>query len=176
MFVMLRGSWPGIFRRAVRDGSGAVTSVLEFSPGTVYELLDDNLEACAGDIGLALVEVVLDDRGRPREAAGSTSYPAALAAAAGARELPPAGPPPLAPEIGPPPEALPAEEEGAEEENQSRPAASAASPAASPTTAPPADDWASPDTTGLTEEEGAEQAEGADSSEPLLARSKRKRN
>ena len=53
---MLRNNWPGNFRRA-----GIV-----FEPGKAVALSKKQYEAVKGDIGSALVEVEIDDLGRPR--------------------------------------------------------------------------------------------------------------
>lgn len=64
--VMLKGNWPGNFRRSVRDEQGKVLKVLEFTPGVPVEVNDEELAAITPDIGVCIVHVQCDDKGRPR--------------------------------------------------------------------------------------------------------------
>ena len=64
--IMLRRSAHGPFRRSVRDERGNILYTLEFQPGAPLDLAGADLDAVAGDIGHALVEVGLDEKSRPR--------------------------------------------------------------------------------------------------------------
>lgn len=66
MHVMLKKTWPGNFRRTVRDAEGQPRRVLEFAPGAPVELTEEEAAAVADDIGPALVPVMLDEKQRPR--------------------------------------------------------------------------------------------------------------
>lgn len=67
MQLMLVGSWPGNFRRAIRDNAGEVVRIIEFSPGEVYDLTDEELEAVRNEVGVCLFPVEIDKRrGRHR--------------------------------------------------------------------------------------------------------------
>lgn len=64
--VMLRGGWPGTFRRTVRDGKGRAVKQLVFELGQVVDLSKADMAAVAYDIGKALLPVRLDELGRPK--------------------------------------------------------------------------------------------------------------
>lgn len=67
MQLMLVGSWPGNFRRAIRNNAGEVVRIIEFSPGEVYDLNDEELEAVRNEVGICLFPVEIDKRrGRHR--------------------------------------------------------------------------------------------------------------
>jgi len=68
--VMLKIGAPGTFHRSVRDESGAVLKVLEFTHGKPIELVGIDLAAVQRDIGGALELVTTDERGRQRIAKG----------------------------------------------------------------------------------------------------------
>jgi hypothetical protein len=55
-YVMLRNNWPNTFRRAG----------VEFQPGVAVGITSEQLAAIKDDIGVALVEVEYDERGKPR--------------------------------------------------------------------------------------------------------------
>jgi hypothetical protein len=67
-FVMLKRNWPGNFRRTITIGKkGKETKkVLEFSPGLPVDLTAAEVEALRPDIGIALLPVDFDEKGRPR--------------------------------------------------------------------------------------------------------------
>lgn len=67
-FVMLKRNWPGNFRRTIIIGKkGKETKkVLEFSPGLPVDLTAAEVEALRPDIGIALLPVDFDEKGRPR--------------------------------------------------------------------------------------------------------------
>ena len=67
-FVMLKRNWPGNFRRTITIGKkGKETKkVLEFSPGLPVDLTAAEVEALRPDLGIALLPVDFDEKGRPR--------------------------------------------------------------------------------------------------------------
>lgn len=70
--LMLRPGRVGPFRRCVRDGDGKPKRALVFEAGKPQEVKPRDLPVVAADIGKALVEVRLDDKGRPRPIAEET--------------------------------------------------------------------------------------------------------
>lgn len=63
--VILKPTWPGTFRRAVRDADGRPIKTLEFALGQPVLLSEAELEAVKGDMGKALVWAALDEDGKP---------------------------------------------------------------------------------------------------------------
>lgn len=79
--VMLKGGWPGSFRRTIRDEEGqpvkddtGAERVLEFGKGQIRELSADELEAVRDDIGKSLViaKVEKDDKPVPKPDSDAT--------------------------------------------------------------------------------------------------------
>ena len=64
--LMLRPDHAGSFRRSVRNPKGEIKKMLVFEAGKPVELKGPELAAVGRDIGLALVEVELDAKQRPR--------------------------------------------------------------------------------------------------------------
>jgi hypothetical protein len=64
--LQLKKNWLGPFRRSVRDEDGNQVELLKWTPGQVVDVTDEQLEFVLNDIGLSLIEVELDDKGRPR--------------------------------------------------------------------------------------------------------------
>jgi hypothetical protein len=64
--IMLKPSWPGNFRRSIRNKKGDVTKILEFTPGEAVEVTKSELESLGPDIGVCLFPARLDDSGRGR--------------------------------------------------------------------------------------------------------------
>ncbi len=73
--VKLKDNWPSDFRRCVRFDpesgeqvlqGGEIARVLEFSPGQVAELSEEDFFAVAADIGVCLENVSVDKKGRSR--------------------------------------------------------------------------------------------------------------
>lgn len=62
--LMLRPGWPRGFRRTVK--SGKKSKVVAFQPGQTVEVTEEEFKQLAPDIGLAVFEVELDEKGRPR--------------------------------------------------------------------------------------------------------------
>lgn len=105
--IMLRRNWPGPFQRTVRAANGEVIERLTFNPGEPVELTDQQAQACAKDIGHALVLVDLDrDKLRAREDWRETDQTRRAVA----------GLPPLAEEVSPEDEAAAAEKQAAKED------------------------------------------------------------
>ena len=65
-FVMLRREWPSQFRRTLRSGKKPLT--MTFPPGDAVEVTEKEFEELRPDVGQALMEVVLDEKGRARVA------------------------------------------------------------------------------------------------------------
>ena len=53
-YLRLKKNWPGNFHRTLRDAKGNASKVLEFSPGEIIEVNDDEFPQLSGDVGLAL--------------------------------------------------------------------------------------------------------------------------
>ena len=66
--VMAKKSWPGVFRRSVRDDRGQISHTLEFAPGEPVEVTGADLKAIEGDLGVALQYAAFDAKQRPRVA------------------------------------------------------------------------------------------------------------
>lgn len=73
--VRLKANWPGNFRRSVRRDTesgeqvlhgGEITHVMEFTPGEVAELNEEEFRAISADIGVCIEHVNIDGNGRPR--------------------------------------------------------------------------------------------------------------
>ena len=62
--VMLKRDWPNTFRRTVRTGK--TPQVLTFKPGEPVELNAKQIEALKADIGVCLMPVERDAKGKPR--------------------------------------------------------------------------------------------------------------
>lgn len=71
MLVMLKKSWPGNFRRTIRDSKGKERRVIEFHPGDPVDVSRQEYEflVANGDLDSALQEVSLDGKGRARPVA-----------------------------------------------------------------------------------------------------------
>lgn len=65
-FVMLRREWPSSFRRSLSLGGKKGERTLVFEPGVASEVRDDEYEKLRPDIGTALQDVVIDEKGKPR--------------------------------------------------------------------------------------------------------------
>lgn len=59
--VMLKKTWPGGFRRNVRDVGGKIVRTLEFLPGEPLDVPPEDCTAIAADIGKALSYCELRD-------------------------------------------------------------------------------------------------------------------
>lgn len=68
MFVMLKPGWSSSsFHRSVFDEKGDRVKTMIFQPGEVYPIDEpEELAAIQSDLDIALVEVVMDDKDRPR--------------------------------------------------------------------------------------------------------------
>jgi hypothetical protein len=68
--VMLKPSWPAeSFRRTIRDKARKPLRLVEFPKGKPVELTGEERDLIASDVGHALIDVVLDDKQRPRDPA-----------------------------------------------------------------------------------------------------------
>jgi hypothetical protein len=63
--VMLPVSWPNTFRRTVAAKHGK-SRVMEFQPGVPVDLKPNEVELLKADIGVALMPIHRDEKGRPR--------------------------------------------------------------------------------------------------------------
>lgn len=67
MLLQLKRTWPtGRFQRVARDGDGQPVAHFKWEKGSVVDVPDEHLESVLNDIGNSLIEVTLDDKGRPR--------------------------------------------------------------------------------------------------------------
>ena len=64
--VMLKRDWPGTFRRTIKRKDGSVVRRAEFTPGAPTEVTDEEFNLLEPDIDVALFEVRLDAKHRPR--------------------------------------------------------------------------------------------------------------
>lgn len=112
--VRLKGNWPGNFRRSVRHDhdsgeqvltGGDVVGVLDFSPGQEVTLSEEEYQAVAADIGLALEHIDLDEKNRPRPSDEPVEVDEELLSEVGATVPPVETKPPVqTPPVQPPPD------------------------------------------------------------------------
>lgn len=82
MLLVLKGTWPGVFRRTVRvrDGVGQVVSEAryEFAPGKPQEVAAEHVELLVPDIGAALHYCYVDGQGHVKIVDAPGEIPAAF--------------------------------------------------------------------------------------------------
>lgn len=88
MFVRLKPTWPGVFRRSVKTADGV--RVLSFSPGAVIELTDAaDIAAIGNDVGYALEEVAPVDTRQFQAVSAVEETPATASTGTGAASATP---------------------------------------------------------------------------------------
>ena len=63
--VMLPVTWPNTFRRTITPKHGKAR-VMEFQPGVPVDLRPSDVDLLKADIGVALMPIHRDEKGRPR--------------------------------------------------------------------------------------------------------------